>query len=155
MPNRFLLPASPEPRPGQLTFLPRLTLEPAMARNGLFDGAWWPHSRDIAAELPDLITALGAHLGRILRVALDAAAWDDVPRSVTVNAEAVRIGWFASSPGTISLSCGLKDHCLLLVVPPETDTRTATAAMAGAAVGGNHTPAAELLRSPDTGQPGS
>src|SRR6185312_9023690 len=111
MPNRFLLPGSPEPRPGRLTFLPRLTLEPAMARNGLFDGAWWPHSRDIAAELPDLITALGAHLGRILRVALDAAAWDDVPRSVTVNAEAVRIGWFASSPGTISLSCSLEDHC--------------------------------------------
>ena len=107
MPNRFLLPASLEPRPGRLALLPRLTLEPAMVCDGLFDGAWWPRSRDIAAELPDLITALGAHLGCILRVALDAAAWDDVPRSVTVKAEAVRIGRFASSPGTISLSCGL------------------------------------------------
>lgn len=151
MPNHFLLPASPEPRSPRL---PRLALEPTMAHDGLFDGAWWPRSRDIAAELPDLITALTLHLGRVLRVALDAEGWDDAPRSVTVHADAVRIGWFASSPGTISLSCGLQDHCLLLVVPPETSSRTAAAAMAGAAESGNHTPAAELLRGPDTGRPG-
>ena len=154
MPNHFLLPASPEPQPSWLAGLPRLALEPTMARDGLFDGAWWPRSRDIAAELPDLVSALSVHLGRILRVALDAAAWDDAPRSVTVNADAVRIGWFASSPGTISLSCSLQDHCLLLVVPPATGSRTAAAAMSGAAESGNHTPAAELLRSLDTGRPG-
>jgi hypothetical protein len=36
--------------------MPRLLLEPTMARGGLFDGAWWPHSHDVRAELPDLIT---------------------------------------------------------------------------------------------------
>lgn len=34
----------------------RLTLEPTLARAGMFDGAWWPHSRDVRAELPSLIT---------------------------------------------------------------------------------------------------
>ena len=153
MPNHFLPPATPEQQPGWFAWLPRLALEPTMARDGLFDGAWWPRSRDIAAELPDLITALSIRLGRVLRVALDAAAWDDVPRSVMVNADAVKIGWFASSPGTISLSCSLEDHCLLLVVPPETSSRTAATAMAGAAESGNHTPAAELLRSLNAGRP--
>ena len=154
MPNHFLLPATPEQQPGWFAWLPRLALEPTMARDGLFDGAWWPRSRDITAELPDLITALSMRLSRVLRVALDAAAWDDVPRSVTVNADTVRIGWFASSPGTISLSCGLQDHCLLLVVPPATSSRTAATAMASAAESRNHTPAAELLRSLNAGRPG-
>ncbi|MBS2545629.1 hypothetical protein KGQ19_01980 [Catenulispora sp. NL8] len=135
----------PGPRPFATDCLPRLVLEPAMTGTGLFDGAWWPRSSDIAAELPDLITALGAHLGRIRRVALDTGFWDSVPRSIIVNGDLVRIGWPAASAGTISLSVGILDHRLLLVVPPETARSTAAAAMAGAATTGNHTPAAELL----------
>jgi len=142
-------PANPEPgpRPFATDCLPRLVLEPAMAGTGLFDGAWWPRSNEIEAELPDLITALGAHLGRIRRVALDAGFWDGVPRSIIVNGDLVRIGWVAASAGTISLSLGILDHRLLLVVPPETPRSTAAAAMAGAATTGNHTPAADLLNS--------
>ncbi|MER7758005.1 DUF5994 family protein [Kitasatospora sp. NPDC097643] len=125
--------------------LPRLVLEPTMARDGVFDGAWWPRSKDALVELPDLITALRAHLGRIIRVGLDTSAWDDVPRSVVVDGVGVRINWFAGSDATISLTCGFQDHFLLLVVPPRTDPETASTAMAAAAVTGNHTPAAELL----------
>ncbi|NUR61398.1 MAG: hypothetical protein HOV87_22460 [Catenulispora sp.] len=126
-------------------------LEPTMAGTGLFDGAWWPRTYDIAAELPDLITAFGAHVGRIRRVALDTAAWQDRPRFITVNGDVVRIGWLAASPGTISLSLGIQDHRLLLVVPPETPWATASAAMACAAATGNRTPAGELLNSDDIG----
>ncbi|WP_407918383.1 DUF5994 family protein [Kitasatospora sp. NE20-6] len=125
--------------------LPRLALEPTMARTGMFDGAWWPRTADARAELPDLITALGAHLGPILRVGLDTVAWRHVPRSVTVNGLVVKIGLFAAGGGTISLTRGFQDHFLLLVVPPGADPRTADAAMAGAAETGNRTPAAELL----------
>lgn len=116
-----------------------------MSRTGLFDGAWWPRSRDVMAELPDLITALGAHLGHIPRVALDTLAWDTVPRSVTVNGCTVKIGRFATTTGTISLSRGMQDHFLLLVVPPGSKPRSAASAMEGAAATGNHTPAGELL----------
>ncbi|MFE7524609.1 DUF5994 family protein [Kitasatospora sp. NPDC057542] len=125
--------------------LPRLELEPTMARQGVFDGAWWPRSNHVLAELPDLITALGAHFGRILRVGLDTSAWDSVPRSVAANGLMVRINWFAGSDATISVTRGFQDHFLLLVVPPGTDPTTAASAMAGASVTGNHTPAAELL----------
>lgn len=116
-----------------------------MARTGMFDGAWWPRTADVRAELPDLITALGAHLGPILRVGLDTVAWRHVPRSVAVNGLAVKIGLFTADGGTISLTRGFQDHFLLLVVPPGTDPRTAAAAMAGAAETGNRTPAVELL----------
>ncbi|WP_221521562.1 DUF5994 family protein [Kitasatospora kifunensis] len=125
--------------------LPRLVLEPTMSRGGMFDGAWWPRTRNVQAELPDLITALSAHLGRILRVGLDTMAWNAVPDSVVADGLVVRIGWFAASDQTISLTRGLQDHFLLLVVPPGTDPRTAAAAMAGAAATGNHRSAAELL----------
>ncbi|RKT16961.1 hypothetical protein BX285_1321 [Streptomyces sp. 1114.5] len=125
--------------------LPRLVLEQTMAREGIFDGAWWPRSGHVLDELPDLITALGAHLGRIVRVGLDSAAWDEVPRSVVVNGCTVKINWFAASDATISITRGFQDHFLLLVVPPRTSRRTAASAMTAASATGNHTPAAELL----------
>ena len=57
----------------------RLTLCETLG--GVIDGAWWPHSGSIAAELPDLVGALcGCHVdpipetehGIIHRLALDA-----------------------------------------------------------------------------------
>lgn len=136
-------------RPGQPHFgtdaLPRLALEPTMSGTGLFDGAWWPRSDNVALELPDLITALSLRLGRIRRVALDTAAWGAVPRSVTANGDTIRIGWLATSTGTIALSRGIRDHHILLVVPPKTAWHIAAAAMGVAATTGNHTPAEELL----------
>ncbi|MER5352042.1 DUF5994 family protein [Kitasatospora sp. NPDC002551] len=125
--------------------MPRLELEPTMAREGVFDGAWWPRSNHVLAELPDLVTALGAHLGRIVRVGLDTSAWDGVPGAVAANGLVIRINRFAGSGATISVTRGLQDHFLLLVVPPGTDPATAASAMAGASRTGNHTPAAELL----------
>ncbi|MGV9265749.1 DUF5994 family protein [Kitasatospora sp. NPDC003701] len=142
------LPISSSPGPWSVPgvpLLPRLVLEPTLARDGVFDGAWWPRSNDVRAELPDLLTALGVHLGRIVRVGLDSGGWGDIPDSVTVDGLVVRIGWFAADGGTISLTRGFQDHFLLLVVPPGTDPRTAAAAMRGAAAAGNHTPAGELL----------
>jgi hypothetical protein len=151
--SEHLFPATPEPgpRPFATDCLPRLVLESTMAGTGLFDGAWWPRSYALAAELPDLITALRAHLGRIRRVAVDTAFWEDVPRSITVNGETIRIGSLAASAETISLRLGILDQRLLLVVPPETARRTASAAMAYAAMTGNHTPAGELLGPEDVG----
>lgn len=149
--SEHFFPATPEPEPEPeprhfaSDCLPRLALEPTMAGTGLFDGAWWPRSYDLAAELPDLITALSAHLGQIRRIALDTESWEDVPRSITVNGEIIRIGWLAASAETISLRLGILDQRLLLVIPPRTAGRTAAAAMACAATTGNHTPAGELL----------
>jgi len=70
-------------------FLPRLLLEPALSQTGTYDGAWWPRSNHVRVELPDLITALTAHLGRIVRVGLDAEAWDDVSALFTWRPQAI------------------------------------------------------------------
>ncbi|KQV22254.1 MULTISPECIES: DUF5994 family protein [unclassified Kitasatospora] len=126
--------------------LPRLMLERTRGRDGLFDGAWWPRSTDLGAELPDLISALAAHPGgRILRVGLDPAGWHHLPIAVDANGLAVRVSWCTSSAGTITLTRATQDQLLLLVVPPGTVAAVAARAMAGAAATSNHTPAAELL----------
>jgi hypothetical protein len=54
-------------------------------RRGVLDGAWWPCSRDIAAELPALISALTEYLGPVTRVGLDAGAWDALPTRLVVD----------------------------------------------------------------------
>ncbi len=44
---------------------PRLRLKPKAPSTGHVDGAWWPHSDDLAAELPDLLAVLSVRLGPI------------------------------------------------------------------------------------------
>ncbi len=47
----------------------RLTL--AEDPDGVVDGAWWPHSGLIAAELPDLVGALHKPLGEIVEIRIN------------------------------------------------------------------------------------
>ncbi|MDH6120355.1 hypothetical protein ABH930_004750 [Kitasatospora sp. GAS204A] len=139
-------PYSHGPWPGLgVPSLPRLALEPTRSHGGMFDGAWWPRSTNLRAELPDLITALSVHLGPILRVGLDTVTWGAVPREVAANGRLVKVGWLTTSDDTISLTTDAEDHVLLLVVPPCTEPRIAAAALAAAARTGNHASAAELL----------
>ncbi len=37
---------------------PRLRLKPKAPQSGYVDGAWWPYSDDLTAELPDLLAVL-------------------------------------------------------------------------------------------------
>lgn len=113
-----------------------LRLETTASRLGAHDGAWWPRSRDLAAELPALITAVAEHVGPVERVGLDAAAWDEVPGRMTVGDRVVHIDWFPVGDDTVILTRGAHDHFLLLVVPPDADPEAAHAAMAAAVLAG-------------------
>lgn len=69
-------------------------LETRHDRRGVLDGVWWPRSRDIAAELPSLITALTGYLGPITRVGLDTGAWEALPTRMTIDERVVHIDSF-------------------------------------------------------------
>jgi len=47
---------------------PRLRLKPKAPLTGFVDGAWWPPSEDLTAELPDLLSVLSVRLGPISRL---------------------------------------------------------------------------------------
>ncbi|MGK5641637.1 DUF5994 family protein [Streptomyces sp. URMC 126] len=129
-----------------------LRLETTRTREGILDGAWWPRSRDVAAELPGLITALTEHLGPVARVGLDAAAWEEFPTRLTVDGRVVHLDSFPVGDDTVLVTRGDNDHFTLLVVPPDAEPEAARTAMARAVRAGNTTQAEQILI--DTGTAG-
>ncbi|MGY3204013.1 DUF5994 family protein [Streptomyces sp. TE5632] len=122
-----------------------LRLETTHAREGILDGAWWPRSRDIGAELPSLVTALTGHLGPVTRVGLDASAWDELPTRLVIDGRVVHIDSFPVGDDTVLITRGDRDHFSLLVVPPDTMPDAARAAMARAVRADNVTGAEQIL----------
>jgi hypothetical protein len=126
-------------------------LETTHDRQGVLDGAWWPRSRDIAAELPGLITALTEYLGPITRVGLDAGAWEELPTRMTIDDRVVHIDSSAVGDGTVLITRGGQDLFSLLVVPPHATPDAARAAMAEAARAGGVAQAEQILIDTGTG----
>ena len=114
--------------------VPRLRWDPTLSRDTLLDGAWWPHTSDLLAELPDLILALDRRRGPVTHLMLGARTSHSHPARLAVAGRRVRLGWFASQPaGLLTAICGTRERIDLLVVPPATDPSTAGRAMAIAA----------------------
>lgn len=119
----------------QLTLLPpRLSLTPAGTTPTPLDGAWWPHSRDLTAELPALIAVLDPLWGRIMRLAVNSTNWPVLPRKIPVSGHVVKVGWFSAEldPHSILLRSYGADRWDLLVIPPRTAPETAAWLMAAA-----------------------
>ncbi|MFI6604746.1 DUF5994 family protein [Nonomuraea sp. NPDC050536] len=75
------------PKPPQVDPALRLTLNPVLDRRAVLDGAWWPRSRDAAAELPGLVAAVDRLLGRsTLRIGVHKDTWDHIPRRIPPSA---------------------------------------------------------------------
>ncbi len=98
----------------------------AGASDSPFDGAWWPRSRDLATELPELVAALAKRGVRLERFTYSLHTWDAIPRKIVVDGRLVRTGGFRSmDPQVVCLTwAGGDRRADLLVVPPETDVVT-------------------------------
>ncbi|WBO65321.1 MULTISPECIES: DUF5994 family protein [Streptomyces] len=129
-----------------------LRLETTASREGVLDGAWWPRSRDIGAELPALLSALTEHLGPLTRVGLDATAWDGLPTRIVVGDHVVHVDSFPVGDDTVLITRGDRDLFSLLVVPPDTPPEAARAAMAQAVLAGNVSEAEQILIDTGSGQ---
>jgi hypothetical protein len=122
-----------------------LRLQTTHSREGVLDGAWWPRSRNVAAELPALIQVLTTHLGPVTRVGLDTDAWNEVPTRVIVDDRVVHLDSFPVGDATVLITRGDNDHFALMVVPPDTTPDAAREAMARAVRADNVAQAAEIL----------
>ncbi len=110
----------------------RVRLRPATAAtDGTFDGAWWPRSRLLSVELPELVAALDSLGVRIDRFTYAVGAWDEAPaRKVVIGGRTVRTGGFASmDQQLVSLTVDGERRVDLLVVPPEADALTGVRAL--------------------------
>ncbi|MFI8454328.1 DUF5994 family protein [Kitasatospora sp. NPDC085464] len=128
-----------------------LRLATTRSREGALDGAWWPRSRDVGAELPGLVRALTEHLGPVVSVGLDADAWDDVPPRLVIDGRPVHIDRYPVGDDTVIVTRGDRDHFSLLVVPPQAAQEAALAAMARAVEAGGTDSARQILVSTGAG----
>lgn len=113
---------------------PRLRLKPKAPTSGYVDGAWWPHSDDLAAELPDLLAVLSVRLGPIDRVIYNLAEWATAPKKPVIDGRIVRLaGYLRQPPNTLQVIGVNRDKIVLLVVPAHTDPDRAHDAMMAAA----------------------
>ncbi|MEU3253168.1 DUF5994 family protein [Streptomyces sp. NPDC006997] len=125
---------APDP-PSALPLPLRLRLAPHGVLPRRIDGVWWPHSRDLLTQLPQLLAALPHAWGDISAVTVDAAAWSAAPGRMLVANQVVRLHKALASPHAphrvVLLSPGL-GRWDLLVIPPDTTEGTAARLMADA-----------------------
>src|SRR3954462_6421140 len=61
---------------------PRLTLKPRALATGAVDGGWWPRSRNLAAEVPALLSVLADRLGTVEGVSYNPDDWGPPPSKI-------------------------------------------------------------------------
>lgn len=102
----------------------------------LIHGAWWPHTRDLAWELPALLDWMAASGFTVNRVSYDTTAWERAPRAVLSRGRSVALDAWITLPEAALRLVGMPrwDLLYLLVVPPQTQALVAERAMTLAAL---------------------
>jgi hypothetical protein len=125
----------------------RMQLKPEGPTTGWVDGGWWPHSRDLAAELPSLARVLATRLGRIERVGFHLGEWTVPQRKINFDGDVVRLGGYHSQRANTVDVLGARHRVTLLVVEPEASAQNAHAALMAAGHRDNTDDIPTLLRS--------
>jgi DNA-binding transcriptional LysR family regulator len=113
----------------------RLRLAPHSSVPRRLDGAWWPRSYDLMAELPQLLAGLPRTWGTVVSVVVNGAAWSALPGRMLVCNQVVRLRrtTTAHAPNSVVLLSPGLGRWDLLVVPPDTTEEAAEPLMVGAA----------------------
>ena len=74
----------------------RLQLDPNRPAEPYLDGAWWPRSTELPAELPALLAELSAQLGSIGLVGYHRDAWNAAPDHLDLTGHPVHLQGFVS-----------------------------------------------------------
>lgn len=110
---------APTRRPAIATL--RLQLKPAHHACGFVQGAWWPRSTLLTAELPPLLAAISLRFGTIERVQYHESDWSPTPQHAKHPGGGLVLDSSNDTPNVISVSGHQFGKLNLLVVPPYTD----------------------------------
>ncbi len=95
------------------------------------DGAWWPCSTDLVAELPALLATLSRRLGQVVMVGYVRNGWTDTPPEVEIAGQTIELLAFDSAePASVILVGHDGHHLTLRVISPQTGERDAQQALA-------------------------
>ncbi|WIX82798.1 DUF5994 family protein [Amycolatopsis carbonis] len=111
----------------------RVRLKPLLSVTGFVDGAWWPRSTDLTAEVPELAAALAERIGPVWRVAFPSAAWTVTGTRMVNRGMIIRLeGFRAQDPHIVHVTGSLMRRLTLLVVPAGTTQVIVERAMSAA-----------------------
>jgi hypothetical protein len=109
----------------------RLALKPKTALTGAVDGVWWPRTTNPLAEFPAMIAGVELYRRPVDRMAFSPIAWDDAPDRIVVAGATIELEGIRSLDRSTVWVSGVDRHCVvLLVIPPGTNEREATAMLA-------------------------
>jgi hypothetical protein len=131
---------------GEPALVHRLKLKPkAPTVTGYVDGAWWPRSRDLAEELPALLSVLAVRTGPIERMSYHLTEWDPPARTIVVDGALVHLGGYRTQPAHTVDLLAARMQVTLLVVPPDTEPEAAHRMLTAAGHRDNSDTVAHLL----------
>ncbi|MBE7195463.1 MAG: hypothetical protein INR66_23665 [Gordonia polyisoprenivorans] len=112
----------------------RLRLKPAGAAHGSVDGAWWPRTRNLEQELPEIAQTIGFRLPDLQRVDYHGDDWDRPSgRQIAIAGHPVLLAEAdTASPGTVRFVGG-GNPLTVALLSPVTDPEQAHLAMVRAA----------------------
>ncbi|HTY34881.1 DUF5994 family protein [Mycobacterium sp.] len=111
----------------------RLQLKPFRRAAEHIDGAWWPRSRHLAEELPDLVASVSDRLGQVVMIGYRRNGWDETPPLVEIAGHTVELlGFTSDEPASVIVIGADGRHLTLHVIPPDTSERDARQALAEA-----------------------
>jgi hypothetical protein len=136
----------------------RIRLRDPASLDGYIDGAWWPRSRDLSAELVPLLSTLTIAGHPIARVVYDLAFWSVTDRRARVGNRIVRLGGFAMPEANVVSfidDTGVRRRLDVVVVEPEAQPDFAERVLALASMPGNRLRAAAILSTSKVTAPSS
>lgn len=117
----------------------RLEMTPDGAPRLSVDGAWWPYSDDLEAEVVGLLAALRPEYGGTERVAYRIEDWQPASRRIDSSEGQIKLdGYHHRVPETITVVGSSRRQCLLEIIPPtssDADARDAMAHVRGTTAG--------------------
>lgn len=94
------------------------------------DGAWWPRSKNLVQELPDLLASVSEQLGPIVMVGYRHNGWDETPPLVDIGGRTVELLGFSSDEPTSVILIGEEGHHLTLhVISPDASDQSGRQAL--------------------------
>jgi Family of unknown function (DUF5994) len=94
------------------------------------DGAWWPCSTDLVAELPALLSTLTQRLGQVVMVGYVRNGWTHTPPEVEIAGQTIELLAFDSAePASVILVGHDGHHLTLRVISPQTSEPDAQQAL--------------------------
>ncbi|MEU1956289.1 DUF5994 family protein [Nocardia rhamnosiphila] len=103
----------------------RLEVDPAGIGNA--DGVWWPHSRDLVAELAGLLPVLRPGFGPVPRVVFHRDEWTPTPRDLASGGLRTRLDGYRHMPARTVDVIGVGATLTLRLITPVAGAATNTA----------------------------